>query len=140
MEKQPPLAALSPATRTLLLGLGLLCGGLPARGSAMVPPTAREEALCGDIGFKPGTETFGACVLELLARRDRGATPAGPGRPSTPMATAPAPAPAPAPPPPAPAVLDSKARAAAPKRTDATPRTGRPAAFTPTLFGGAVHG
>lgn len=137
MKKQQPLTALSPATRTLLLGLGLLCGGLPTCGRAMVPPTAREEALCGDIGFKPGTETFGECVLELLARRGRGATAAGPGRPSTPMATAPAPAPAPAPPPP---VLDSKARAAASKRTDATPRSGRPAAFAPGLFGGAVHG
>ena len=36
--------------------------------------TAREEASCAAIGFKPNTESFGNCVLELLQRRERSAS------------------------------------------------------------------
>ena len=33
--------------------------------------TAREEESCGAIGFKPNTESFGNCVLDLLQRKER---------------------------------------------------------------------
>lgn len=33
--------------------------------------TSKEEAICYDIGFKPKTENFGNCVLELVNRKNK---------------------------------------------------------------------
>jgi hypothetical protein len=35
---------------------------------ADVRDTSKEEAICRDIGFKPKTQEFGDCVIELVSR------------------------------------------------------------------------
>lgn len=42
---------------------------------AEIRDTAMEEVTCKDIGFKPRTEAFGRCVLELISRSNSTAQP-----------------------------------------------------------------
>jgi len=44
-----------------------------AAGSANALDTSAEEAMCKEIGFKPKTEKYANCVLELYERKSKGA-------------------------------------------------------------------
>lgn len=61
---------------TRLLFVGLLC---VATGSLYALDTGVEEASCRDIGFKPKTEKFAKCVLELYGRKNESSPQAPPG-------------------------------------------------------------
>ena len=51
--------------KTVLLGLFLAF----AASSGYALDTSAEEAMCKEIGFKPKTEKYANCVLELYERK-----------------------------------------------------------------------
>jgi len=65
--------------KTVFLGLILTF----AAGPAYALDTSAEEAMCKEIGFKPKTEKYANCVLELYERKSKAAAtqPAPQGRP-----------------------------------------------------------
>lgn len=63
--------------KTVFLGLVLAF----AAGTAYALDTSAEEAMCKEIGFKPKTEKYANCVLELYERKSKAAPAASAQRP-----------------------------------------------------------